>query len=112
MAQWVKDPALSLLWQGYSLWPGKFLRPWAWPKTKKKERKRQTERESEGKEGRKESKKERKHVCITLIIWSGKQFSVGLTIFIKILAHYKEKKMPFKEHFPSNEYSMEVYDKY
>ena len=40
MAQWVKDPALSLLWLGSPLrcgfdpWPGNFHMLWAQPKTK------------------------------------------------------------------------------
>lgn len=43
VAQWVKDPALSLqrpgslLWQGFDLWSGKFHMPQAWlKKTKNK----------------------------------------------------------------------------
>ena len=32
MAQWVKDPALSLQWLGFDPWPGNFCLPWAWPK--------------------------------------------------------------------------------
>ena len=32
MAQWVKDPVLSLLWHGFDPWPGNFCMPWAWPK--------------------------------------------------------------------------------
>ena len=36
MAQWVKDPALSLWWQGFDPWPGKFRVPQEWPKRKKK----------------------------------------------------------------------------
>ena len=42
MVQWVKDPALSLLWLGSMLWlgfdpwPGNLHMPWAWPKKKKK----------------------------------------------------------------------------
>ena len=31
MAQWVKDPALSLLWCRFHLWPRSFHMPWAWP---------------------------------------------------------------------------------
>ena len=31
MAQWVKDPALSLLWLGFDPWPRKFHMPWALP---------------------------------------------------------------------------------
>ena len=27
----VKDPLLSLLWQGFSPWPGNFCVSWAWP---------------------------------------------------------------------------------
>ena len=43
MAQWIKDPVLSLQWLGLLLWhrfdpwPRNFCRPWAWPKKKKKE---------------------------------------------------------------------------
>ena len=43
VAQWVKDPALSLLcpallllWHGFDLWPRNFHMPQAWPKKKKK----------------------------------------------------------------------------
>ena len=42
MAQWVKGPALSLLWlrsllwHGFSPWPGKFHMPLAQQKKKKK----------------------------------------------------------------------------
>ena len=38
VAQWVKDPALSLLWfgsllwLGFDPWPGIICMPWAWPK--------------------------------------------------------------------------------
>ena len=38
VAQWVKDPALSLQWLGslpwhqFSRWPWKLYMPWAWPK--------------------------------------------------------------------------------
>ena len=35
VTQWVKDPALSLLWRGFDPWPGNFLMPWVWPKKKK-----------------------------------------------------------------------------
>ena len=35
MAQWVKDPSLSLLWLGFSPWPGNFHKPRAPPKKKK-----------------------------------------------------------------------------
>ena len=34
MAQWVKDPALSLLWPGFIPWLGNFHMPWAQPKEK------------------------------------------------------------------------------
>ena len=40
-AQWVEDPALSLLWlwlllcQGFNPWPGNFCIPWLWVKTKR-----------------------------------------------------------------------------
>ena len=40
MTQWVKDPALSLLWlelllwYGFSPWPGSFYAPQTWPKKK------------------------------------------------------------------------------
>ena len=40
MAQWVKDLALSLLWQEFDPWPGNFQMPWGQPKKKKKERKK------------------------------------------------------------------------
>ena len=36
MAQWVKDPVLSLLWRGFSPWPGNFHMPQAQPKKKKR----------------------------------------------------------------------------
>ena len=42
MAQWVKDPALSLLWLGsllwcsFSPWPRNFSMLWVWPKREKK----------------------------------------------------------------------------
>ena len=42
MAQWVKDPGLSLLWLwlllwcGFYLWPGNFCLPWVQPKQTKK----------------------------------------------------------------------------
>ena len=36
MAQWVKDPALLLLWHGFDPWPGNFHMPWAQPGKKKK----------------------------------------------------------------------------
>ena len=36
MAQWVKDPALSLLWPGFIPWLGNFHMPWAQPKEKRK----------------------------------------------------------------------------
>ena len=32
MAQWIKDPALSLLWLRFSPWPGNFCMSWAQPK--------------------------------------------------------------------------------
>ena len=35
MVQWVKDPALSLLWRGFNPWPGSFSMPWEWPKQNK-----------------------------------------------------------------------------
>ena len=37
MTQWVKDPALSLLWHwslpwlGFDPWPENFCMPWVWP---------------------------------------------------------------------------------
>ena len=34
VAQWVKDPALPLLWCKFCPWPGNFLMPWTQPKTK------------------------------------------------------------------------------
>ena len=40
VAQWVKDLALSLLWQEFDPWPGNFQMPWGQPKKKKKERKK------------------------------------------------------------------------
>ena len=52
-AQWVKDTALSLLqlgsllWHGFSPWPGNFHMPWAWPKKKKKKKKKK-ERKRKG----------------------------------------------------------------
>ena len=33
MAQWVRDPALSLLWCGFHPWPWNFCVLWVWPKT-------------------------------------------------------------------------------
>jgi len=42
VAQWVKDPALSLqwfgllLWYGFNPWPGKFHMPWVPPDEKEK----------------------------------------------------------------------------
>ena len=36
VVQWVKDPALSLLWCGFDPWPGKFHMLWVWQKKKKK----------------------------------------------------------------------------
>ena len=36
MAQWVKDPALLLLWHGFDSWPGNIHMPWAQPGKKKK----------------------------------------------------------------------------
>ena len=44
MAQWVKDPALPLLWLRLLLWcmfdprPGSFCMLWVWPKKKKKKK--------------------------------------------------------------------------
>ena len=38
VAQWVKDPALSLLWLGLLLWHK--IDPWAWPKNKQKKPKK------------------------------------------------------------------------
>ena len=35
VAQWVKDPASSLLWLRFSLWPRNFCAPWTPPKIKK-----------------------------------------------------------------------------
>ena len=35
MAQWVKDPALSLLWWGFDSSLGNFHMPWAQQKKKK-----------------------------------------------------------------------------
>ena len=38
VAQWVKDPLVSLLrfwslpWHGFNPWPGNFHMPWMWPK--------------------------------------------------------------------------------
>ena len=32
VTQWVKDPALSLLWLGFDAWPGNFHMPQVWPK--------------------------------------------------------------------------------
>ena len=29
MAQWVEEPALSLIWLGFDPWPGTFCKPWA-----------------------------------------------------------------------------------
>ena len=40
MVQWVKNPALSLLWLGlqpwcgFNPWPQNFSLPWMWPKKK------------------------------------------------------------------------------
>ena len=45
MVQWVKDPALSLLWlwlqlwRGFNSWPGNFRILQVWPKTFRKEKK-------------------------------------------------------------------------
>ena len=36
VVQLVKDLALSLLWSGFSPWPGNFCILWMWPKTKRK----------------------------------------------------------------------------
>ena len=36
MVQWVKDPALSLLWHRFDPWDGNFHVPWAETKRKKK----------------------------------------------------------------------------
>ena len=36
MAQWVMDPALSLLWHGFDSQPGNFHTPQSMPKTKTK----------------------------------------------------------------------------
>ena len=36
MAQWVKDPVLSLLWRRFDPWPGNFHMPQARPKKKVK----------------------------------------------------------------------------
>ena len=36
MDQWIKDPALSLLWLGFDPWPWNFCMVWVWPKEKKK----------------------------------------------------------------------------
>ena len=47
MAQWVKDLALSLLWQEFDPWPGNFQMPWGQPK-KKKKRKKESEGRDEG----------------------------------------------------------------
>ena len=32
VAQQVKDPSMSLLWQGFSPWPGNLHMPWVWSK--------------------------------------------------------------------------------
>ena len=42
MAQWIKDPELSLLWHRFGLWPGNFHVPWVW-QNKTKQNKRQRE---------------------------------------------------------------------
>ena len=39
VAQWAKDPALSLLWLRFDPWPGKFHMPWERQKKKKKKKK-------------------------------------------------------------------------
>ena len=36
MVQWVKDPALSLLWIEFDPWPGNFCVPWIPPKIRVK----------------------------------------------------------------------------
>ena len=36
MAQWVKDPVLSLLWLRFAPWPGNFCMSQVWPPKKKK----------------------------------------------------------------------------
>ena len=36
VAQWVKDPALSLLWLRFDPWPRNFRMLWMWPKHKNK----------------------------------------------------------------------------
>ena len=47
VAQWIKDPMLSLqclgllLWHGFSLWPGNFHMLWAQPKKKQQKQKKQ-----------------------------------------------------------------------
>ena len=44
VAQWIKDPVLSLLWlgsplwHGFSPWPLNFHMPWVQPKKKKREK--------------------------------------------------------------------------
>ena len=40
MAQPVKDPALSLLWQVFDPWPRNFYTLWVQPQKKKKKRRR------------------------------------------------------------------------
>ena len=42
MAQWVKDPALSLLWHGFNPWPGEFLHSPGLAKNKTKNKKKQS----------------------------------------------------------------------
>ena len=48
VAQWVKDPVLSLQWlglvpcHGFDPWPGDFHVPQVWPEKKKKKKKKKT----------------------------------------------------------------------
>ena len=64
MVEWVKDPALSLLWCRFDSWPRNFCMPQVWQKERKKEK-----RERGRKEGRKERKKKkgRKPMSISII---------------------------------------------
>ena len=73
-AQWVKDTALSLLqlgsllWHGFSPWPGNFHMPWAWPK-KKKRRRRKKEKEKEAWQGQENWDREEMYVARMVKTW-------------------------------------------
>ena len=58
MAQWVKDPVLSLLWRRFDPWPGNFCVPTAGQKKKKKKKKkRERERREKKNPSQNKSKK-------------------------------------------------------